>query len=177
MRQVISLRNMSANQSLVLLVVLLGWSVAHAEAPNTAPTAPVSPTAPSPANNNIKIFDDRVFDLGGGTYTPETRTSPGGNTRYLDKDKELNYNTEQRGRWMAACESLKETDFKAYSQCVESQKKKELGSRTNFGAREPRSGDEKTPPISPRGMEDVKPSMPEETSAEDFEQSNESESE
>lgn len=94
---------------------------------------------------NIKIFDDKVFDLNGGTTNTDTRSGADGKGRYLDKSKELNYNTEQYERWKASCDSLKEKDMKAYRACVESKKKKELGSRSNFGTsdfgtREPRSG-------------------------------------
>lgn len=118
------------------------------------PGAPsVNPTQPNPpsSTNNIKIFDDGVFNVGGGTYTPETRRSNSGTSRYLDKDKELDYNTEQRDRWLKSCASLRDVDSKGYRDCIEGQKKKELGSRTNFGVREPRSGADglNAPPVRP----------------------------
>jgi hypothetical protein len=114
---------------------------------------------PAAGSNGIKIWDDRVFDLSGGTAEPETRTSVGGSRRYLDKTKELDYNTEQRARWMASCASLKDSNFKAYGECVETQKKKELGSRTNFGTREGASASEgiSKPSSAPAGMQGIRP--------------------
>lgn len=118
-----------------------------------------TPPNQQPSKNSISIFDDRTFNLDGGTNSPETRQSIRGNTRYLDKSKELDYNAPQRERWIAACESLKERDFKAFQECVASQKKKELGSRTNFGIREPRSGSDglNSPAGGPRGMDGIRP--------------------
>jgi hypothetical protein len=125
---------------------------------------------PAAGANNIKIWDDRVFDLNGGTQEPESRTSNGGTRRYLDKTKDLDYNTEQRDRWMKSCASLRESDFKAYGDCVDAQKKKELGSRTNFGTRDPRSSDgvnnQRNAPAGVQGVapmpSNLKPSLPEE---------------
>lgn len=145
------------------LPLLVVCTLASAEAPPPGQPQAQQPmqvqiAPPPPAPDRIKIFDDRVFDLSGGTNEPTTRTSAGGNTRYLDKDKELDYNTEQRDRWMKNCASLKETDYKAYSQCFEAQKKKETGSRTNFGMREPRSGSDGVNAPPPKQMpSDLKP--------------------
>ncbi len=135
-----------------------------------APPANLNPQ-PAAGSNGIKIWDDRVFDLNGGTAEPETRTSAGGSRRYLDKTKELDYNTEQRARWMGACASLKDSNFKAYGECVEAQKKKELGSRTNFGSREgASSGSEglNKPSSAPAAMQGIRPtdSQPSESEAE-----------
>ncbi len=98
--------------------------------------------APSnqPSTSNITIFDDRTFNLDGGTAVPETRKSAGGNTRYLDKGKELDYNSAQRDAWIASCETLREKNYGAFKDCVAKAKKKELGGRTGFGARESSSG-------------------------------------
>jgi hypothetical protein len=170
--KVISLTDMVKNKasfvrvSLGLLALFLA-DASISETPNQAPS--VSPTQPLPSSNgnNIKIFDDRVFNLEGGTSVPETRVSPSGTTRYLDNTKELDYNTEQRDRWLKNCASLKEVDYKAFRDCVESQKKKELGSRTNFGAREPRSSVEApmapAPSVnreSPSPMQGIAPASP-----------------
>lgn len=121
---------------------------------------PQGPTVvPQRPAGGVQIWDDRVFNLDGGTVAPETRTSVGGSTRYLDKTKEFDDNTEQRARWMKNCQSARDTNMKSYRDCMDEQKKKELGSRTNFGAREPRGGSDglNRPATSPRGMQGIKP--------------------
>ncbi len=157
--KVISLISMVKYKALIVFGFLsLGPSLLLGE--TTPPAAPAAPGAQAPAaSNNIKIFDDRVFNLDGGTSVPESRVSPGGTTRYIDNTKELDYNTEQRDRWLKNCAALKEVDFKAFKECVESQKRKETSGRANFGTRGPRSSvpDPLTPaapapPPSPRKL-------------------------
>jgi hypothetical protein len=118
----------------------LGSMVLHSETPAPAPSTAPTPVAPA-TGNNIKIFDDRVFNLDGGTSVPEFRVSPGGTVRYLDNTKELNYTVEQRDRWLKNCAALKEVDFKRFKDCVGSQAQQETSGRANFGTREPRSSE------------------------------------
>ncbi len=144
----------------LVMALFFGFFAGAENAPQQAAPS-VNPTQPNPpaSTNNIKIFDDGVFNVGGGTYTPETRKSNNGTSRYLDKDKELDYNSEQRARWLKSCESLRDTDPKGFGDCVKGQKAKELSGRTNFGAREPRSGADglNAPAASPRSMDGIRP--------------------
>jgi hypothetical protein len=129
-------------------------------------------TPPSqPSTNNITIFDDRVFNLDGGTVSSETRQGANGANRYLDKTKELDYNAPDREKGIAACQPLKERNFKAFRECVAAHLKQSAGGRTNFGTREPRTGSggvnapESTPRGTPLGkppLLDLKPSQPDE---------------
>lgn len=154
--KVISLVSMVKYKALIVFG-FLSLSPIASRSETMPPQAPASQPVQTPAaNNNIKIFDDRVFNLDGGTSLPDARVSPrSGEMRYLDNSKELDYNTEQRDRWLKNCASLKEVDFKAFKECVESQKRKETSGRANFGTRQPRSA--APVPLSPTSLSPAAP--------------------
>lgn len=121
-----------------------------------------NPGQPLPPNNsnNIQVFDNKVFDIGGGNGAPETRTSAGGNTRYLDKEKEYNTNTEQRSRYIRSCEKYKDISSEQFRNCVAGEQAKDSKDKTVFGAREPRSGsDGLNSPAKSGGAVPYKPSL------------------
>ncbi|MBY0370715.1 hypothetical protein K2X33_08515 [bacterium] len=77
--------------------------------------------------SNVTIFDDTVFNLN-GSQDPDTRTSVGGNTRYLDKTKNFDYNSETRQNAIGGCDSLREKSYKAFQECVNSKLSPSRGS-------------------------------------------------
>ncbi len=140
----IFLKDMNKYVASVSLIILVGvayqrLALAEGQAPPQYQPNPGQPLAPS-GGNNIKVFDDKVFDIGGGSNGPETRTSAGGNTRYLDKEKEYNTNTEQRNRYIRSCEKYKDISSEQFRNCVAGEQAKDTKDKGVFGVREPRSG-------------------------------------
>lgn len=87
---------------------------------------PQQPTQPKPASggNNVKVFDDGVFNLQSQQNAPPTtKTSPRGNTYYTAE--EPNYNSQQRGNWIKSCEHLAENP-QAYRDCFNAEKTADL---------------------------------------------------
>lgn len=76
-----------------------------------------APAAASKGSDNISKFDDGVFNLNGNS-DPDTRTSAGGTTRYLDKAKDFDYNSETRATALKGCDSLRESSNAAWRECV-----------------------------------------------------------
>jgi len=112
------------------LLMCLALAVAvNARAEQQAP--PAAGAAPK-TGNNVTIFDDRVFNLE-SNGNPDTRTSVGGATRYLDNTKEFNYNSETRRKAMQGCESLREGNYSAYSECVNGRLSKDPDSSGSRG--------------------------------------------
>lgn len=81
---------------------------------------------PRKASPGVQVFDDKVFELSRDKPREDTvRTSPRGNTLYVDEEPD--YNTKNRQDWMDACAEFRGQP-KKYRECF-GKKKAEAAQR------------------------------------------------
>lgn len=107
--------------SLLCLLVMAGSSARAELGQNPAPQGQQPQQQQGPRSSAVQIWDDRVFDLGEKAPPPTTRKSANGTERYLGPDAD--YNSGQRGEWLATCEAYR-ADLRSYRDCFDREKRK-----------------------------------------------------
>lgn len=102
-------------------LALLCAAVSLAEAPPGGAPQPIQIVVPGAAPQAPK--EPSVFDPPKKDSAPRTtKSAVSGTDRFFGDDPD--YNTEQRQQWLDTCAPKKETDFAAYRECYQNEKRK-----------------------------------------------------